>query len=102
MQADIESSRKQLDLKEVDYDATMAAKLSISKRVYHLEKNQVFNSAAFKKYFEENKVSQFFSNVLIVDRSVRIRRFEFFSSCFRWSLIPRDSLMNLVSLCRTG
>ena len=54
---DIENSRKQLDLKEVDYEATMAAKISIAKRVYRLERNQVFSSAAFKKYFDENKVS---------------------------------------------
>lgn len=68
MQADIENSRRQLDLKEVDYEATMAAKISIARRVYRLEKNQVFGSAAFKKYFEENKVSLFglvlFLNVL--------------------------------------
>lgn len=64
MQADIEDSRKQLDLKEVDYEATMAAKLSIAKRVYRLEKNKFFSSAAFKRYFEENEVS-LFSNVLM-------------------------------------
>lgn len=68
MQADIENSRRQLDLKEVDYEATMAAKISIARRVYHLEKNQVFGSAAFKNYLEENKVSLFglvlFLNVL--------------------------------------
>jgi len=59
VQADIEDSRKQLDLKEVDYEATMAAKLSIAKRVYRLEKDQIFSSAAFKRYFEENKVNLF-------------------------------------------
>jgi 4-alpha-glucanotransferase len=64
LQLDIENSRKQLDLKEVDYEATMAAKISIAKRVYRLEKNQVFNSAAFKEYFEENKVSLFILNAL--------------------------------------
>lgn len=68
MQADIENSRRQLDLKEVDYEATMAAKISIARRVYRLEKNQVFGSAVFKNYFEENKVSLFglvlFLNVL--------------------------------------
>ncbi|KAG0604636.1 hypothetical protein M758_10G186000 [Ceratodon purpureus] len=55
IKVDIENSRKQLDLKEVDYEATMAAKISIAKRVYRLEKNQIFSSATFKKYFEENK-----------------------------------------------
>lgn len=64
MQVDIENSRKELDLKAVDYEATMAAKLSIAKRVYRLERNQVFSSAAFKKYFEENKVNLFSLNVL--------------------------------------
>ncbi|XP_024395916.1 4-alpha-glucanotransferase DPE2 [Physcomitrium patens] len=52
---DIENYRKQLDMKEVDYEATLAAKLSIAKRVYNLEKDLVFNSALFKKYFDENK-----------------------------------------------
>lgn len=60
LQLDIENSRKQLDLKDVDYEATMAAKISIAKRVYRLEKNQAFSSTAFKKYFEENKVSLFY------------------------------------------
>ena len=65
LQVDIENSRKQLDLKEVDYEATMAAKISIAKRVYRLEKNQIFSSATFKKYFEENKVSLFISNKVL-------------------------------------
>ena len=59
LQDEIESFRVQLDLKEVDYDATMNAKISIAKKVYHLEKEQIFASAAFGKYFEENKVSVF-------------------------------------------
>lgn len=60
LQDEIESFRVQLDLKEVDYDATMHAKISIAKKVYHLEKDQIFASAAFGKYFEENKVIVFF------------------------------------------
>jgi 4-alpha-glucanotransferase len=59
LQDEIESFRVQLDLKEVDYDATMNAKISLAKKVYHLEKDQIFASAAFGKYFEENKVSVF-------------------------------------------
>jgi len=87
VQADIEDSRKQLDLKEVDYEATLDAKLSIAKRVYRLEKNQVFNSAAYKKYFEENKVNLLFSNVLLWLQKCTNPALENLLNCSRFSLI---------------
>ncbi|CAM6114987.1 unnamed protein product [Calypogeia fissa] len=51
---EISKARRKLDLKEVDYEGTLAAKLSIAKKVFRLEKEEVFKSAAFQQYFEEN------------------------------------------------
>ena len=65
VQLEIENFRQDLDQKDVDYDATMAAKVSIAKKMYHLEKEQVFDSAAYKKYFEENKVHLSFRYYLV-------------------------------------
>lgn len=56
MQEEIEEIRQQLDLKEVDYEATLAAKLAITKKVFLLERDEVFSSPAFQQYFEENQV----------------------------------------------
>lgn len=44
-------------LQEVDYEATMAAKLSIAKKIYAEEKGTVLSSAEFQKYFSENQVT---------------------------------------------
>lgn len=44
-------------LQEVDYEATMAAKLSIAKKIYAKEKGTVLSSAEFQKYFSENQVN---------------------------------------------
>lgn len=52
---EIEQTRKDLDKKEVDYEATMAAKLSIAKKIYAKEKGTVLSSAEFQKYFSENQ-----------------------------------------------
>ncbi|CDP16326.1 unnamed protein product [Coffea canephora] len=52
---EIEKARSQLDLKDVDYEATMAAKLSIAKKVFALEKDMILNSSSFQNFFAENK-----------------------------------------------
>ncbi|XP_057770458.1 4-alpha-glucanotransferase DPE2 [Salvia miltiorrhiza] len=52
---EIERTRKDLDKKDVDYDATMAAKLSIAKKIYSKEKGTVLGSAEFQNYFSENQ-----------------------------------------------
>ncbi|KAH6796601.1 disproportionating enzyme 2 [Perilla frutescens var. hirtella] len=52
---EIEQTRKDLDKKDVDYEATMAAKLSIAKKIYSKEKGTVLNSAEFQNYFSENE-----------------------------------------------
>lgn len=43
-------------MQHVDYEATMAIKISIAKQVFNLEKESVFNSASFQKFFLENQV----------------------------------------------
>eukprot|EP01018_Ginkgo_biloba_P034974 Gb_33253 [translate_table: standard] len=52
---EIEKARKQLNLKDVDYDATMATKLSIAKKIFYLQKDEVLSSSAFQKFFQENE-----------------------------------------------
>ncbi|KAG6552731.1 hypothetical protein Mapa_005678 [Marchantia paleacea] len=52
---EIEEIRQLLDLKEVDYEATLAAKLAIAKKVFRLERDEVFSSPSFQQYFEENQ-----------------------------------------------
>lgn len=55
IQEEIKSAKKKLDLKQVDYDATMSAKLSIAKKVFRLEKDQLLGSVAFETFFQENQ-----------------------------------------------
>ena len=52
---EIEKAREHLNLKDVDYEATMATKLAIAKNIFYLEKDEVLNSDAFQKFFHENK-----------------------------------------------
>ncbi|KAK1292418.1 4-alpha-glucanotransferase DPE2 [Acorus calamus] len=52
---EILSAKAQLDLKDVDYEATMSTKLSIAKKIFDLEKDYVLNSSSFKKFFSENE-----------------------------------------------
>ncbi|MED6204779.1 4-alpha-glucanotransferase dpe2, variant 2 [Stylosanthes scabra] len=52
---EIEKAKQQLDLKDVDYEATMAAKLSIAKKIFNLEKDAILNSDSFKEFFAENE-----------------------------------------------
>ena len=45
-------------MQEVDYEATLATKLSIAKKVFEQEKDLILNSRSFQKYFSENEVLQ--------------------------------------------
>lgn len=47
-------------MQDVDYEATMAVKLSIAKRIFNLEKEKVLSSSSFQKFFSENQVRPFF------------------------------------------
>ncbi|KAK4481786.1 hypothetical protein RD792_012697 [Penstemon davidsonii] len=52
---EIQQARVELDQKDVDYEATLAAKLSIAKKIYSQEKEVIFNSSAYQNYFSENQ-----------------------------------------------
>ncbi|XP_031103211.1 4-alpha-glucanotransferase DPE2-like [Ipomoea triloba] len=52
---EIKQARLQLDKKAVDYDATMATKLSIAKKIFIQEKDKILNSSSFQQYFSENQ-----------------------------------------------
>lgn len=45
-----------LSLQEVDYEATMATKLSIAKKIFTREKDLILSSESFQKFFSENEV----------------------------------------------
>lgn len=52
---EIKIARVQLDKKDVDYESTMATKLSIAKKVFKLEKEKILSSETFQNYFSENQ-----------------------------------------------
>lgn len=52
---EIEKAKQQLDGKEVDYEATVATKLSIAKKVFNQEKDLILNSSSFQQFFSENE-----------------------------------------------
>ncbi|XP_004493319.1 4-alpha-glucanotransferase DPE2 isoform X2 [Cicer arietinum] len=52
---EIEKAKQQLDGKDVDYEATMATKLSIAKKVFDQEKDLILNSSSFHEFFSENE-----------------------------------------------
>lgn len=52
---EIVSAKERLDLKDVDYDATMATKLSIAKKIFSLEKDLILQSTSYQQFFSENE-----------------------------------------------
>lgn len=52
---EIERAKEQLDGRDVDYEATMATKLSIAKKMFALEKESILSSSSFQKFFSENE-----------------------------------------------
>ncbi|KAJ9179771.1 hypothetical protein P3X46_008099 [Hevea brasiliensis] len=52
---EIQDAKEKLDGKDVDYEATMATKLSIAKKVFAQEKDLILNSSSFQQYFLENE-----------------------------------------------
>ncbi|KAL6896549.1 hypothetical protein ACP4OV_007121 [Aristida adscensionis] len=52
---EIQQAKKQLDKKDVDYEASLATKLSIAKKIFNLEKDKVLNTASFKQFLSENE-----------------------------------------------
>jgi 4-alpha-glucanotransferase len=45
-----------VSVQDVDYEATMATKLSIAKKIFTQEKDLILNSKSFQKFFSENEV----------------------------------------------
>ncbi|KAH9675167.1 4-alpha-glucanotransferase DPE2 [Citrus sinensis] len=43
------------DIKDVDYEATLATKLAIARKVFNQEKDLILNSSAFQNFFSENE-----------------------------------------------
>lgn len=52
---EIQEAKRGLDGKDVDYEATMTAKLSIAKKIFNLEKDLILNSKSFQNFFSENE-----------------------------------------------
>ncbi|XAR48322.1 4-alpha-glucanotransferase [Bertholletia excelsa] len=52
---EIQRAKEQLDGKDVDYEATMAAKFSIAKKIFDLERDSILNSSSFHEFFSENE-----------------------------------------------
>ncbi|KAI7733269.1 hypothetical protein M8C21_007244, partial [Ambrosia artemisiifolia] len=52
---EIQRAKKELDGKNVDYDATMNTKLSIAKKIFDLEKDLILNSDSFKNFLSKNE-----------------------------------------------
>ena len=48
-------------MQDVDYEATMAAKLSLARKIFAREKDSILNSSSFQKYLSENEVLKFSS-----------------------------------------
>lgn len=43
-------------MQDVDYEATMAAKLTLAQKIFAREKDSILNSSSFQKYLSENEV----------------------------------------------
>uniref|UniRef100_A0A7N0UGE4 4-alpha-glucanotransferase n=1 Tax=Kalanchoe fedtschenkoi TaxID=63787 RepID=A0A7N0UGE4_KALFE len=52
---EIRKAKEELDGKAVDYEATMSTKLSIAKKIFALEKDRIFQSGSFQRFFSENE-----------------------------------------------
>ncbi|XP_050231099.1 4-alpha-glucanotransferase DPE2 [Mercurialis annua] len=55
LKREIQEAKEQLDQKDVDYEATMATKLSIAKKVFAQEKDLILSSNSFQQFFSENE-----------------------------------------------
>ncbi|KAJ8444385.1 hypothetical protein Cgig2_026589 [Carnegiea gigantea] len=61
IQKEISEAKERLNLKDVDYEATMATKLSIAKKIFSKEKDQILQSSSFKKFFSDNELEKLIS-----------------------------------------
>lgn len=54
LQAEVNKAKAALDLKEVDYEATVKVKMSVAKRCFEAVKNSFLNSPEFTEFLAEN------------------------------------------------
>ncbi|KAL2480812.1 4-alpha-glucanotransferase DPE2 [Abeliophyllum distichum] len=92
---EIQCARVQLDGKDVDYEATMAAKLSIAKKIYAQEKEAILSSTSFQNFFSENQdwLKPYAAYCFLRDFFETSDR----SQWGRFSLFSHDKLEKLVS-----
>nr|AQA29580.1 4-alpha-glucanotransferase [Zea mays] len=58
---EIQEAKKQLDKKDVDYEAALSTKLSIARKIFNLEKEKVLNSSSFQQFLSENELDKLIS-----------------------------------------
>ncbi|ONM19786.1 4-alpha-glucanotransferase DPE2 [Zea mays] len=58
---EIQQAKKQLDKKDVDYEAALSTKLSIARKIFNLEKEKVLNSSSFQQFLSENELDKLIS-----------------------------------------
>lgn len=66
-------------IQDVDYEATMAAKLSLARKIFAREKDSILSSSSFQKYLSENEVLKFFpflTNLLSSGETEALHNFE--------------------------
>ncbi|KAG0479077.1 hypothetical protein HPP92_013796 [Vanilla planifolia] len=54
--------KERLDGTDLDYEATMATKLGIAKKIFNLEKNEILNCSAFITFLCDNELEKIISN----------------------------------------
>lgn len=74
-----------VSMQDVDYEATLATKLSIAKKIFALEKDLILHSKSFQKYFSENEV--FMSLELYCCHLLAAFGLNLFSVALFWNLI---------------
>jgi len=95
-------------VQDVDYEATLATKLSIAKKVFVQEKDLILNSRSFQKYFSENEVLQTYVFFFLWSCLLHLKYFDLkfelwsFLSLIILSLEPIGVLMNVLFDCSNG
>lgn len=95
-------------MQDVDYEATLATKLSIAKKVFEQEKDLILNSSSFHKYFSENEVLQTYIFFFLWSWPLLLKYFDVqfelwsFFSLIILSLEPIGYLMYVLLDCRNG
>ncbi|KAM6570952.1 hypothetical protein CsatA_015032 [Cannabis sativa] len=99
IKVEIEKAKEQLDGKVVDYEATMATKLAIAKKVFAQEKELILNSSSFQEFLSENEdwlkpyaAFCFLRDFFETSDHSQWGRFSYFSKEKLEKLVSKDSL----------